>query len=141
MAITGDLHAFQCGVLRDGHDPSTGRPVIVEFVCAGISSTSLYSYVKAAWRSTPLAPLVETPATVDAFLRSNNPGLRYVDHDAQGYATATVTPERLVVVFNKVKRTTVAEWARPDAIRQLRVRLTVSRDRTDVLVEALEAAT
>jgi alkaline phosphatase D len=139
VAITGDLHAFQCGVLGDGLDPSTGMPVIVDFVCAGISSTSLYSYVKAAWRSTPLAPLVESPATFDAFLRSNNPGLRYADHDAQGYASATVTPGRFVVMFNKVKRMTGDEWTQTDAISR-RVRLTVLRDVTDVHVESLETA-
>ncbi|KEH15283.1 phosphodiesterase/alkaline phosphatase D, partial [Medicago truncatula] len=38
VAITGDLHAFQCGVVRDDPDPATGVPVIVDFVCAGISS-------------------------------------------------------------------------------------------------------
>ncbi|KUZ59945.1 hypothetical protein WI38_23130 [Burkholderia ubonensis] len=55
VAIGGDLHAFQCGVVRDDPDPATGAPVIVDFVCAGISSTSFYTYLKAAWRGTPLA--------------------------------------------------------------------------------------
>lgn len=116
MAITGDLHAFQCGVLGDGSDPSRGMPVIVivDFVCAGISSTSLYSYVEAAWRNTSLAPLVASPAAFDAFLPSNNPGLRYVDHDAQGYASATVTSARFVVVFNKVGRMRGDRLAQPD---------------------------
>ncbi|MGF6612580.1 alkaline phosphatase D [Paraburkholderia sp. WSM4175] len=138
VAITGDLHAFQCGVLRDGHDPSTGQPVAVDFVCAGISSTSFYAYVRQAWRGTPLAPLVASPAAFDAFLRSNNPGLRYVDHDAQGYASATVTPEHFAVVYNKVRRLTGDGKPQPDLVPQ-RVRLTVSRDRSDVMVESLSA--
>ena len=138
VASTGDLHAFQCGVLRDGHDPSTGQPVLVDFVCAGISSTSFYTYVNAAWRSTPLAPLVASSAAFDAFLRSNNPGLRYVDHDAQGYASATVTAERFVVVFNKIERMSGERRALPDPLPQ-RVRLTVFKDKTDVLVEPLTA--
>ncbi|TCF96236.1 hypothetical protein BZM27_55930, partial [Paraburkholderia steynii] len=72
-------------------DLSKGEPVLVDFVCAGISSTSFYTYIKAAWKETPLAPLVATPAALDDFLKANNPDLRYVDHDAQGYASATVT--------------------------------------------------
>ena len=64
--------------------------MVVDFVCAGISSTSFYTYMKAAWGGTPIASLVATPAAFDTFLRTNNPDLRYADHDAQGYASATV---------------------------------------------------
>jgi alkaline phosphatase D len=31
VGITGDLHAFQCGVVRDVPDPATGTPVLVDF--------------------------------------------------------------------------------------------------------------
>jgi alkaline phosphatase D len=103
VAITGDLHAFQCGVVRDVPDPATGVPVLVDFVSAGISSSSFYSYLKAGAASTPLAALVATPATFEAVVGANNPDLKYHDHDAQGYATATVTPAQMVVTFNKVK--------------------------------------
>jgi len=57
VAITGDLHAFQCGVVRDDPDPATGVPVIVDFVCAGISSTSFHAYLNVAWKGTPLASM------------------------------------------------------------------------------------
>jgi alkaline phosphatase D len=49
IAITGDLHAFQCGIVRD--QPVTGQPVLVDFVCAGISSSSFYSYRRPARRT------------------------------------------------------------------------------------------
>lgn len=133
VAITGDLHAFQCGVVRDVPDPATGTPVIVDFVCAGISSTSFYTYVKAVWSGTPFAPLVATPAAFDAFLKTNNPDLRYVDHDAQGYASATVTPEGFSVVFSKVKRVN-GDGAAPVDPLAGRILLTVPRDSTDVRV-------
>ncbi|MFP3566531.1 alkaline phosphatase D family protein [Paraburkholderia sp. SIMBA_030] len=133
VAITGDLHAFQCGVVRDVPDPATGTPVIVDFVCAGISSTSFYTYVKAAWSGTPFAPLVATPAAFDAFLKTNNPDLRYVDHDAQGYASATVTPEGFSVVFSKVKRANGDGTAPADPLAG-RILLTVPRDSTDVRI-------
>ncbi|MFZ6748724.1 alkaline phosphatase D family protein [Undibacterium sp. Ren11W] len=103
VAITGDLHAFQCGTIRDNPDPAIGTPVAVDFVAAGISSSSFYNYLKAGASGTPLEPLVATPATFDAIIRGNNPDFAYVDHDAQGYAVATVTASSFTVLFNKVK--------------------------------------
>ncbi len=102
VAITGDLHAFQCGVVRDHPDPAIGTPVAVDFVAAGISSSSFYSYLKSGAGSTPLAALVATPQLFDQVLRMNNPDFAYVDHHAQGYAVATVTPTSFTVLFNKV---------------------------------------
>ncbi|MDF1484549.1 alkaline phosphatase D family protein [Ramlibacter sp. H39-3-26] len=103
VAITGDLHAFQCGVVRDNPDPAVGKPALVDFVGAGISSSSFYSYVKVGAGTTPLAALAATPEGFDGLLRANNPDFAYVDHDAQGYASATVTPSSLNVVYTKVK--------------------------------------
>ena len=103
VAITGDLHAFQCGTIRDNPDPAVGTPVAVDFVTAGISSSSFYNYLKAGAGGTPLEPLVATPATFDAVIRGHNPDFAYVDHDAQGYAVATVTGSSFTVMFNKVK--------------------------------------
>jgi alkaline phosphatase D len=137
VAISGDLHAFQCGVVRDDPDPATGTPVIVDFVCAGISSTSFYTYMKGAWGGTPLALLVATPAKFDAFLTTNNPDLRFADHDAQGYASATVTPESFSVVFNKVRRLNADGTAPADALLD-RTQLTVPKDAVEVCVERLE---
>ncbi|KVN84916.1 alkaline phosphatase D family protein [Burkholderia ubonensis] len=137
VAISGDLHAFQCGIVRDDPDPATGTPVIVDFVCAGISSTSFYSYIKAAWRGTPFALLAATPAKLDAFLMKNNPDLLHANHDAQGYASATVTPERFSVVFNKVKPLNPDGTAPADALLD-RIRLTVPRDSVEVRVEHVQ---
>lgn len=57
VAISGDMHAFQCGIVRDDPDPAKGTPVIVDFVCAGISSTFFYTYMKAA-SSAPWPPQI-----------------------------------------------------------------------------------
>ena len=103
VAITGDLHAFQCGVVRDTPSPTAGTPVLVDFVTAGISSSSFYSYLKTGAAGTPLAPLVANPPTFEAVVGGDNPDLLYHDHDAQGYATATVTAAQMVVTFTKVK--------------------------------------
>ena len=113
--------------------------MVVDFVCAGISSTSFYTYMKAAWGGTPIASLVATPAAFDTFLRTSNPDVRYADHDAQGYASATVTPESFSVVFNKVRRLNADGTAPADVLLD-RIRLTVFTDMVDVRVEAVVQA-
>jgi len=125
VAITGDLHAFQCGVVRDKPDTSTGTPAVVDFVSAGISSSSFYSYVKAGAGSTPLAALVTSPATFDAVLKGNNPDFAYVDHDAQGYASATLTASSLQVVYTKMKPLTSTGTV-PDSPVLKRTRITLA---------------
>jgi alkaline phosphatase D len=102
VALTGDLHAFQCGVVR-GPDASSGAPVLVDFVTAGISSTSFYSYVKSSTSGTAFAPLLATGADFDALIEAHNPDFAYVDHDAQGYASAVLTAGSLVVTYTKVQ--------------------------------------
>ncbi|HWJ95337.1 MAG TPA: alkaline phosphatase D family protein, partial [Telluria sp.] len=104
VAITGDLHAFQCGVVRDHPDPAIGTPVAVDFVSAGVSSPSFYDYVRQGTTGTPLAALAAVPQGFDALMREQNPDLKYADHNAQGYAVATVTADKFTVVYHKVKR-------------------------------------
>ena len=131
VAITGDLHAFQCGIVRDqiGFDPRqpaapvnppAGKAAMVDFVVAGISSNSFFSYLQSAARAMPaLQALVADQPTFETFLwrglpagvhpafpqgvPANNPDMLYGDHHAQGYATATVTASQLEVQFHKVK--------------------------------------
>ena len=125
VAITGDLHAFQCGVVRDKPDTSTGTPAVVDFVSAGISSSSFYSYVKAGAGTTPLAALVTSPAVFDAVLKGNNPDFAYVDHDAQGYASATLTASSLQVIYTKMKPLT-SNGTVPDSPVLKRTRITLA---------------
>ncbi|RNF29757.1 alkaline phosphatase [Massilia aurea] len=134
VAITGDLHAFQCGVIYDSNDPRSGRPVAVDFVSAGISSSSFYQYLRAGAGSTPLAPLVATPQGFDQVLRANNPAFAYADHDAQGYAVATVTAASFSVVFTKVKPLD-ANGAAPSAPLAKRTRITLASGSTTPRVE------
>jgi alkaline phosphatase D len=123
MALTGDLHAFQCGVIRDNADPATGTPVAVDFVIGSISSSSFYSYLRDQ-APAALAPLVATPQILDGLLLANNPDFRYLDNDAQGYAVATVTAGAFTVLFNKVKPLN-ADGSKPSAPLLKRTRITV----------------
>ena len=134
VAITGDLHAFQCGTIRDNPDPAVGTPVAVDFVAAGISSDSFYRYLKDGAGNTPLVPLVATPATFDAVIRGHNPDFAYADHDAQGFAIATVTPAAFTVVFNKVKPLN-ADGTRPASPLLKRTKITLAAGSTSPVVE------
>lgn len=133
VAITGDLHAFQCGVVRDT-PATTGNPVLVDFVSAGISSSSFFSYLQAGASGTPLASLVATQATFEAVVSANNPDLAYHDHDAQGYSTATVTADELVVVYNKVKPLNSDGTAPSDPLLK-RTRITLAAGTTTPVIE------
>ena len=134
VAITGDLHAFQCGTIRDNPDPALGTPVAVDFVSAGISSDSFYRYLKSGAGNTPLAPLVATPQAFDAVIRGNNPDFAYADHDAQGFAVATVTATAFTVMFNKVKPLN-ADGSKPARALQKRTRITLALGSTSPVVE------
>jgi alkaline phosphatase D len=102
VAISGDLHAFQCGVVRDDPDPARGTPVMVDFVGAGISSESLFDVLKRELGNPPLDSVFSLPDDFTRLARGQNPDLAYADFSAQGYAVATVTQAQFSVVFNKV---------------------------------------
>jgi alkaline phosphatase D len=102
VAISGDLHTFECGVVRDDPDPARGTPVMVDFVGAGISSESLFDRLKRELGNPPLDSVFSLPDDFARLMRSQNPDLAYADFSAQGYAVATVTPAQFSVVFSKV---------------------------------------
>ncbi len=58
VVITGDMHAHFAGTLMDNYDTGTPTPVATEFVAAGISSNSVFSFFENAVRDQP-ATLVE----------------------------------------------------------------------------------
>lgn len=136
VAITGDLHAFQCGVVRANPGDLNSPPVLVDFLTAGISSQSFYNYIKsgAAVVNPLLGALVQTPQTFDSLLKHFNPDFAYVDHDAQGYATATITSDSMVVVFNKVKPL-ASDGSAPAQPLLKRTRMTLAKGSTTPLIE------
>lgn len=137
VAITGDLHAFECGVIRDNPDPAVGSPVMVDFVGAGISSPSFYREVLEQLGrigQSRLTDLAAIPDALDRLLRDQNPDLLYGDHDAQGYAVATVTPDSFAVVYNKVKPLN-SDGSAPANPLATRTRITLANGSTAPTVE------
>jgi alkaline phosphatase D len=111
-----------------------GTPVAVDFVAAGVSSDSFYRYLHDGAGATPLAPLVATPATFDAVIRGHNPDFAYADHDAQGFAVATVTASAFTVMFSKVKPLN-ADGSKPASPLLKRTRITLAVGSTSPVVE------
>lgn len=129
MVITGALHVFQADVVRDVPDPSTGTSVLVDFVSAGISSSSFYNYIVEQTQATTYAALLPLLGITDATsfdpqLQAFNPDLAYADHDAQGYASRRLQPIRFSVVHAKVKPLDSDGSAPADPVLK-RTRLTV----------------
>jgi alkaline phosphatase D len=55
MVITGDMHAHFAGTLMDDYNAATPTPVASEFVAAGISSNTVFSFFEDAVRGQPAA--------------------------------------------------------------------------------------
>jgi len=125
IAITGDLHAFQAGIVRDVPDPATGTPVLVDLMSAGVSSRPFFQDATNYVAGMPLASLITSSSALDAFIRQNNPDMLYADHDAIGYASATVTPTQFVAIYNKVKGLN-PDGTAPQNPLQKRTRLTIN---------------
>ncbi len=53
VVLTGDMHAHFAGTLMDDYDAASPVPVATEFVAAGISSNSVFSFFESAVRSQP----------------------------------------------------------------------------------------
>lgn len=137
VSVSGDLHAFQCGVVRDDPDPAVGSAVMVDFVGAGISSPSFYREILEQLGrigQSRLTDLAAIPDALDRLLRNQNPDLVYGDHDAQGYAVATVTQDSFVVVYNKVKPLN-SDGSAPANPLATRTRITLSNGSTVPTVE------
>src|SRR5205823_9839080 len=72
VAVTGDLHSFECGVVRDDPDPAVGTPVLVDFVGAGISSESLFDLFRRMVDTSPLERVFALPDDFSRLVRSQN---------------------------------------------------------------------
>jgi alkaline phosphatase D len=134
VALTGDLHAFQAGVVRDQPDPSVGTPVLVDLMTAGISSRTFFTDIVLGTIGKQIGSLFQLPQLVDDFFGRNNPDLIYQDNDGLGYASATVTPAQLVVIFNKVKPLN-SDGTAPSPPLAKRTRITVNSGSVAFTVE------
>ncbi|AXI03341.1 alkaline phosphatase D family protein [Aquirhabdus parva] len=137
VAITGDLHAFQASVVRNIAENGQGTPVLVDFLAAGVSSSSFYTYLKPGFLNSGIPAIVSmfaTPTAFDDTMKLNNPDFAYVDHDAQGYAIATVGSAQMSVTFYKTAKLN-SDGSLPANILLKKTQFTVAKDTTTIVVK------
>jgi alkaline phosphatase D len=134
VSISGDIHAFLAGAVMDDPDAPTPKPVMTDFVSAGISSSSFYSSMLSLFLpvAPALAPLVEQKqanGTIrnvwDASVQQYNPEIAHADTDSIGYVSVTVTKDQFAAVFNKVNPV-VTQGQLPSPILNSRTQLTLA---------------
>ncbi len=94
VVITGDIHAHFVGHVYDDHDDTVSpQPVVAEFVTAGISSNSLFSFLVLATREQPaqLQRLISYDSTMlggtDRF--ANNANVLFIHGTASAIEAAS----------------------------------------------------
>lgn len=89
VALTGDLHAFFAGEVRDNYDAADGgKAVLVDLVGAGISSDSFFSYFSSATTGSALSSLVFQTLSIPV----SGLGTLSVNFNLFDYTLARATP-------------------------------------------------
>lgn len=104
LVCTGDIHSFWAAELYVDFAAPSPKPVGVEYVTAGISSSSLQgvlsSYILAGSFLSPVIDLVTD--NVEDVLLTTNPHLKYADADAYGFALVSLDATRADITFVEV---------------------------------------
>jgi len=96
VVLTGDIHAFYAGELYPDFDAPGAKPMGVEYVCAGISSSPFQEIVaNQVLNLDPdgnfgLKPLATDKAKFDAAVQSANPHYKHVEGFSHGIAVVDV---------------------------------------------------
>lgn len=145
VLLTGDIHANFAGIVHDDFLAPTPTPVATEFISAGVSSNSLFSFYESASRESKTQTIpadVRSVVTYDASSSggllyvenlnmlikngaaaartmattnnvtmalaqtdpANNPHLKYVDTNAQGFGVAVVTATQVEATLTTINR-------------------------------------
>ncbi len=107
--LTGDILAFYAGELHVDFDAPGAKPIGVEYVCAGISSSPFQEIVATqvlgldADGKFGLKELAEDVTKFDAAVTTANPHYKHVDSFAHGIALVDVNADQdIQVTFLKV---------------------------------------
>jgi alkaline phosphatase D len=110
VAVTGDIHACYAGTPAVDMDKKGNQPKIVEFVGAGISSSTFKGELKSQLATDPV--LSKVPGAdllvdnLDNLLRATdppiNPFLGFAESGSNGYSVATVNGEEFAVTMRLI---------------------------------------
>lgn len=113
VVLSGDIHAFYAAELYEDFDHPT-TPVAVEFVVAGITSTSLQEEIEVTVDGSPTLKALGLDALVpiaDQIIHSTNPHNVYAKSLANGLALVDVQRDRAVgVTYLVVDGVTDPKW-------------------------------
>lgn len=101
LVLTGDIHAFFAAEIHVDFDNPGAKPIAVEYVTAGISSTSLPALVdNVVPTDSAIRPVVNyfLDGANEALL-STNQHLRHADTDGYGFSVAYIDGDRVEVNF------------------------------------------
>jgi alkaline phosphatase D len=89
VTITGDLHTYLAGYLKEDFDDPLDEPIGTCFMAGSVTSSNL---VELATRVGIPAPTAED---LSAFFKASNPHLEFFNSSTHGYNVLEVTPEEL----------------------------------------------
>ncbi len=104
LVCTGDIHSFWAAELHVDFDAPGPKPVGVEYVGAGISSSSLQSVLSSyILADSPLSPIADALTNVlDRAILQSNPHLKYADADSYGFVLVAIDATKADVTFVEV---------------------------------------
>ena len=96
VVITGDLHSFLAGYLRENFDDTAEPPSAVCFMAGSTTSANLVELLLR--RGIPISPNLD----LAPLLQRSNPHLTYFNSDTHGYNLLDITPEALTCTMKSV---------------------------------------
>lgn len=97
VVITGDLHTFLCGYVKEDFDDPGDEPVAVAFMAGSVTSANL-AELATFGQGLPVPPIADlTPA-----VRASNPHIQYFNSQTHGYNVMDVSPQRITCTMKAV---------------------------------------
>jgi alkaline phosphatase D len=121
VTITGDLHTFVAGYLREDFSRPWSPPVGVCFLGGSVTSSNLQEVGEFGGITAP------PPAIVNAVVYISNPHIAYFNSNEHGYNVITATPQ-----FLTCEMKTVSTVREPTARLFTRRKFLVPRDRVEI---------
>lgn len=112
VALTGDIHAFYAAEIHLDPDDVTDKPVLVEFVTAGISSSPAQEITQNVVDSnSAFEPLADLVPQFDTILRDTSPEYKYANSLSHGISIVEVRGDaELVVTFLQIADVKSETW-------------------------------
>jgi alkaline phosphatase D len=104
LVLTGDIHAFFASELHVDFSVPSAKPAGVEYVTAGIASSSLKAIIDSfVPADSALRPIADNWANnADQVLKESNPHLKFANSNVYGFAVVRIDGLKTEVTFNEL---------------------------------------